>query len=601
MWRGVVERLDLMPVLAAIMALAVVPVALAQTVSTPPAGLIAPVTQGKGPAERVTDFQITPTAAQQRLRSDAIGRLGQALVAKSGEAQRQAELDLAVQVLGDTQGSLAGVGVVAEHALWLEQFSDVNNAMNNIGFAMGLAQVARDGWNGNDAAALTGGIKAWMNFAIGRWGTGAMQIGAIGAFVVDVTLRQWQSGLGEIAHDVQACHYLAWYKEHPRSVGEWKAAAWDLYLAAEKDTSRPYSDYLDKALDEYVGRAFKDLDIATYGDCGTSSFGQRATVEQQVAAEHKAVLQRMLADKVMPEIGERAWLRTLRAQAADARARLMPALNRQVVLEVTAYGYPGGTKVVMPLPSGGTWQGKLRDDGGFKTQITLFAIQKAGYPDTVRLEGPNGPEERKLTFNGAKLTAMFGAPETPVIARYTLNEGAATCQQRRIEGDAVSTETTTAPARGDHPVDFAMLPTGAWVVGQYEVGKGWSVASPGTVSTTAMSFGAPLYDGITGFDGCKIGVLAEGSLAEGGCTVKRFEAKQISAKVRVERTCTAPAKLTLSGIIASVVAGQMQYYPLDGPEGKMIVDLLRQGVSKGVEGGMPTGMPGMPQLPGAKP
>ena len=63
----------------------------------------------------------------------------------------------------------------------------------------------------------------------------------------------------------------------------------------------------------------------------------------------------------------------------------------------------------------------------------------------------------------------------------------------------------------------------------------------------------------------------------------------------------APAKLTLSGIIASVVAGQMQYYPLDGPEGKMIVDLLRQGVSKGVEGGMPTGMPGMPQLPGAKP
>ena len=127
--------------------------------------MLVPKVEGNGPAAHVTGFAIAPGAAAQRLKSDDIARLGQALIARSGEAQREADLNLGIQVLGDTQGSLGALGTLAQHALWLEQFGDLNNAMSNIGFVMALAQVARDGWNGNDKAALTGGIKAWMNLS----------------------------------------------------------------------------------------------------------------------------------------------------------------------------------------------------------------------------------------------------------------------------------------------------------------------------------------------------------------------------------------------------------------------------------------------------
>ena len=62
-------------------------------------------------------------------------------------------------------------------------------------------------------------------------------------------------------------------------------------------------------------------------------------------------------------------------------------------------------------------------------------------------------------------------------------------------------------------------------------------------------------------------------------------------------TCSAPARLTLTGIFTSIVTGKMNYYPLDGPEGQMIVKLLKQSMKKGVTGGMPA----MPSIPGVSP
>ncbi len=46
-----------------------------------------------------------------------------------------------------------------------------------------------------------------------------------------------------------------------------------------------------------------------------------------------------------------------------------------------------------------------------------------------------------------------------------------------------------------------------------------------------------------------------------------------------------------------MIAGKMAYYPLDGPEGQMIVEILKQSMKKGVTGGLP----GMPSIPGVSP
>ena len=418
-------------------------------------------------------------------------------------------------------------------------------------------------------------------------------------FVVDVTLREWQSGLSEIAHDLWVCHYKAWYQEHPRKTSEWIDKAWKLYLASEKGGKQAYADYVDAMLNEWVHKAFLDPQIATYGDCGTSSFGGRAYIEQKIEAEHKLLLQQMFAKKVMPEIGERAWMRTLRAQVKEAETHLMPRLNRTVTLEITAYGYPAGTIATMPLPAGGEWKAKLRDDGTRKAKITRFAILKAGFPDTVRIDGPNGPEERKLILTEDRLVAMFGTPITPVVTRYSLTEGAGSCTIKRIHDDGSVNEEQTADSRHpDKDVDFAILGNGSWVFGQYSLGSGWQVASPGVGQGENISFGAPYFDRISGLHGCSVGFLQDDKLAAGRCRITRYDEKRVSATTRIQRSCTADATIELSGIFASVISGKMTYYPMDGAEGQMILQVLKSSMSKGLVGGMPA-IPDAPMFPGA--
>lgn len=565
--------------------------------------LIEAVTEGKGPGEKVTGFRMARDAAAYRLPDADVAALGRALAGGSDAARTDSARDLGMKVLGFTSGGIAALGTLAEHALWVNGMSSLNNGLNNVGFVIALAQVARDAANGNDAAAVTGGVKAFMSFAISRWGWGALQIGGVALFVTDVLLTQWQSGLTGIATDVWTCRYQAWYKENGRSIGDWKVKAWELFLAAESRGDSSYETYIDGALNEYVGRAFRDTALDTYGDCGTSSFGDRDYIHRIIEAEHKAVLRRMLAEKVMPEIADRAWLRQVRGQIAEAEWRLKPKLNKEYLLDVTAYGVEGEARIVMPLPAGGEWSGKLRPEGTFKAKLTLYAVMKAGFPDTVRLETEAGTEERKLVMSGDRLTAMFGAPETPLVSRYTLSEGPQTCTVRRIAADgSVTTESATAEARPAAEVDFAMLANGAWVFGRYSPDGGWSPASPGTTTGTRITLGAPLHDNIRAFSGCSVGFLADDALAAGDCTVERFERKAVSAKVTIERICTAKASLDMAGVFSSLTGEGMTYFPLDGPEGKALVEILKRSMKEGVKGFEPgsvmvPGMPGMPGMP----
>jgi hypothetical protein len=559
------------------------------------------VTEGKGPGERVVGFRMAKDAMSHRLPDADVAALGAALNAGNEAARVGIARDLGMKVLGFSAGAVAAVGTLAEHAIWLEGMSSLNNGLNNVGFVIALAQVARDAANGNDRAAVTGGVKAFMSFAISRWGWGALQIGGVALFVTDVILTQWQSGLTEIATDVWTCRYQAWYKEKGRSVGDWKVKAWELFLAAEAKGDSSYETYIDGVLNDYVGLAFRDPELATFGDCGSSSFGDRDYVHKIIAAEHKAVLQKMLAEKVMPEISDRAFLRQVRAQVAEAEWRLKPRLNKEYTLDITAYGVEGPARIVMPLPAGGEWGGKLRPEGTFKAKLTLYAVLKAGFPDTVRLETGSGSEERKLVMSGDRLTAMFGAPETPLVSRYHLSEGAQTCAVRRIAPDGSATvETASAEARPDTDVDFALMANGTWIFGRFSPEGGWSPASPGTTTGTRITLGAPLHDTIRAFDGCSVGFLADDSLAAGDCAVERFERKAVSARVTIERTCTARASLEMVGVFSSMSGAGMEYFPLDGPEGKALVEILRRSMKEGIKGFEPgSGMvPGMPPIPG---
>lgn len=587
------------PVVLAAILLAVSGAGNAQQLDATLGPLIEVETTGKGPGETITAFRLSKNAIGIALPDEKVAALGQALLDSNAANEKQLSIDFALQSLGLGAGATNAAGTMLEHALWLDEFGPINSAMNHFGLAVAVLQMARDVASGDTRAATVGGLKAYLSWAISKWGWRGVQIGGVAFFVFDLTLSKWQSGLTEIAVDVWYCRYSAWYKEKGRSVPDWKIKAWDLYLAAEGKDDRSYDSYVDGVLNDYVGLAFADPLLATYGDCGASSFGDQANIKSIIMAEHKAVLRKMLATKVMPEIAQRARLRSLRAEVTQAQETLMPKLNRTLFLEVTAYGVAGAARVVMPLPAGGEWFGKLREDGTFRASITLYAALKAGFPDTVRLETENGVEERKLVLSGYRLTAMFGAPQTPLVSRYRLSETGLSCTLKRIAADGTaSSETTGADARPTAEVDFAMLANGAWVFGRFNPQTGWSPASPGMTTGTKITLGAPLYDNIRAFEGCTIGFLTDDALAKGDCRIERFERKAVNDRTTIERTCTATAELELIGIYSTMGSEGMQYYSLDGPEGQMMREILKRSMQEGVKSFDLNTLPGMPAIPG---
>lgn len=561
----------------------------------PPGALMVATTEGKGPGERVIAFAAAPDAARAALPDAAVRAAMTSLGAEAATARAEAELELGLTAVGDSIGTLGLWATMVEHGLFIAEFAPVNNALTNIGGVFALAQVSRDVWNGQNDAALADGIKGWLGFAASKWGWGALQIGSAAMFIVDATLREWQKGLVEIASEGLWCPYIAWYHDHGRPVSAWKKRAWDLFLQSERDGQISFADALDDELDSYLRLAFDDPMWITAGDCGTSTMGLgHAPTEAKLTAAYKGMLSAMLAQKVLPEIGERAWRRNLDAQIDWANTHLVPRLNATLTLEITAYGAPEGSRVVMPLPAGGTWGGKLRPEGTFKAQITRYALARAGFPDTVRLEGGAQPEERRLMLAEGRLTAMFGTPETPLVSRYRLTEQPGSCAIARIAPDGSrQDETATAEARPAQDLDMAMLPGGGWVMGAFRPEGGWSVASPGLADAGGrLTFGAPLWDGITGFSGCQMGFLTDDSVAQADCRVERSDSKQVSARTRIDRRCTAPARLELIGVHTAMMGGEMTYYDLDGPQGKILADVLRQSINRGVVGGM-AGLPGM--------
>lgn len=561
--------------------------------------LIAVETRGTGPAETVTAFRLSQDAQSIALPDQQVAALGQALLDHNKAAEEAASIDVALQSLGFRAGLQNAVGTVLEHALWFEELGPFNAVMNDLGLAIAMAQMARDVAKGDDRAATVGGLKAYLNYAVSKWGWRGVQIGGVAMFVFDLTLTKWQSGLTEIAVDVWYCRYSAWYRENGRSVGEWKVKAWDLYLASEGKSDQSYATYVDGVLNEYVGLAFKDQMLAGFGDCSGSSFGDQDSIRAIIMAEHKAVLRQMLAEKVMPEIAERARMRSLRAQVAKAQETLMPHLNRTFLLEVTAYDVIGPARVVMPLPAGGEWAGKLREDGTFRASLTLYAVLKAGLPDTVKLETEAGVQERKLVMSGDRLTAMFGAPQTPLVSRYRLTEGTQSCTVTRIAADGTKiAETGSADARPVAEVDFAMLANGAWVFGRFNPETGWSPASPGMTAENRITFGAPMYDNIRAFTGCVIGFLTDDAVAAGDCTVERYERKAVNDRTTIERVCTGTAGLEIIGVHSAMGDAGFQYFPLDGPEGQMMLEVLKRSMKEGVKSFDLDALPGMPAIPG---
>jgi len=213
---------------------------------------------------------------------------------------------------------------------------------------------------------------------------------------------------------------------------------------------------------------------------------------------------------------------------------------------------------------------------------------RAGFPETVRLETATGSETHGLLIAEGRMTTQFGTPKTPVVVRYQMEEGDQTCSVRRIKaGQPDTEETQTRPARAPSTFDMAVTNTGAMYLGRYNLDPlGWSPASPGRYTKAALLFGAPFHDNIQSFENCRFEMLKNDRLAEGSCTIERFERKAVSTQTTIERICISPATFELVGIFASM-GGKAKYYAMDTPEGEAIIDVMRMGLTKVSPGSNP--------------
>jgi hypothetical protein len=560
-------------------------------------------TEGKGPRETIKRFLPAPGYEAARLPSGPIKDISSSLLQGHRQVSQEKALALGMQVFGDTQGSFAAIGTLAEHALFQSSFSNVNNALNNVGLMFAAVQVARDAMAGNKEAAIYGGLKSWMNYAVGRWGWGSLQVGGVAIFVFDITLREWQAGLTELSEDIWRCRYRRYYQENGRSVNDWKVKLWSLYLEAEKSKGQPFGTYIDGVLNEYVSRAFDDsADLALYSDCGTSSMGDRQFVQDSLKAEYKQIIEAMLVKKVLPEIARMAWRKTVLDQVARANFYLKPDLNESFELMVTVYDLDGPARVVLPLVNGKAWSGSVRANGTFKTRVTKFALMKAGFPDIIKLQTEAGEQQAALSLAGDRLIAMFGTPKAQLISRLKWEEGPQECVVRRLEKNgAIDRKVVDREPRPVTLVDMAQLANGTTLYGQYDGKTGtWSLASPAIISDSKIDFGPPYMDHIQSVSGCQMGFLVADKVGKGSCRIERFEKKQVSSTVTIERRCHSDARITLVGAF-SRMGDEMRYVALDGQAGKILTDQLREGLIKGTEGFDPSMLNGSGlSIPGLK-
>lgn len=552
--------------------------------------LVVAVTEGRGPSERVLRFEVAPDADKFAYPQPEIDALAGALVARNRALSDSAQIDLAIKAFGLSQGGFAAIGTLAEHAAYLKGFSSINTALNNIGLVFALGTATRDASGGNTKVAVANSLKALANYAVSRFGSSALQIAGVASFIIDVTLSEWQSGLTEIAEDVQYCRYKAYYAANGMSVHDWQGKALELYKRAESGRDpKAFDTWLDGAVNEYVHRAFSSNSIDLYAECGGSSFGDTDYIQGLIEAEYKGEINEMLVEKVLPEITEYAWQRTLQGEVARANLYLRPDLNQTYRLEVTVYDADEDAQIYMELPSGGKWRGRLRADGTLQADITYYALMKAGFPEEITLVSEDGEETKELIIADGRMTAVFGMPATPLVARYSLREGGQECENKRVrDGGAAEFFTESRPAASLDHLDMAVTGAGTVYIGNFD-GSIWSLASPGRYTDAATLFGAPYFDNIASLENCSFDMFNAGRVAEGDCTIERFEEKQVSARTVIGRTCISTASIGMVGVFAAM-GGEMQYFDLDTPEGRAVIQTLRSVMGEHMPGFDPSSL-----------
>lgn len=596
-------------VTAALLA-AAAPGAQAQTTDSSP--FLEVQTEGSGPSERVARFVFSPQARQYRTPDAALSAIADAIAA-GGEARvRAAAFESSKDLYVDLFGGGKAIGTFLEHGAGVGGFGLLNTIMTWVGLVVAAESAASEFVENRDAAFFSETARGLLDFTTGLYGSSALQVAGISLFVFEVTLRRWHGATIAAGMDNWRPAYQAFYRERERSKNDWKRRLWEIHLLAERRNlddvqgqAQTFRVYLDAEINTYVNRAFQ-AEMALYwerGFAGLGATGDQRRIQEALVAEHKLALEAMIARDILPEIAERARNRTLQRILDRHNDAIRPLLNEEIELSVTAWGVPEGRVSFM---AGETdWGGALGADGTFSLTMTRLAYLRAGLPTSVALETPDGRQEREVALIDDQLIATFGTPPAPLVTRYRLTERGGHCRFVMRTGDrsqVISVQIRDLPPQQPVLMDFVTLDTGLIIAGRYDAdANNWRDASPGVwrENGTVLKFGPPRIDGLSEMHNCSLGFFtSQGDVLAGQCRFVNHQERPWAGGRLLERRCESTGEIAITGVFADMGDG-MSWHAMDGAEGAMISEIMRQSMKEGIPGFDPSQLEGL--VPGGLP
>ncbi|TDE37951.1 hypothetical protein [Antarcticimicrobium sediminis] len=580
--------------------------------------------------EKVVEFTINPEVKDRlaTMRSfvseRGLSQMTNSQIVSNREAMEKAAATEGWDTFNLGFGTGGAVGTVAENVLEMGGLKNVNSAMTNLGLFMTVWQVNIDLCSGDIQSAGRNAYKGILGYAIGTWGSSALQVGNVATFVIDVALQEFGKGAWLARTDAWRQVYTKYYREREanaeageygvqplwteskekklervkgqteggRTINEWKFLL--DYYRQKAHSSAGFEALVQTEVQRYVGRFWDSDDFQVESrniDSGSWGFGRGASltveIKENLEAEHRAKLMAVLVKKVFPEIARRQWYRSLEGVVRDLNDKTRLELNDVIRIDVGAFDLVAPAKIVLKKPNGGEWTGSLQPNKPRTLQITKLAMLKAGWPTEISLELPEGTQTRPLVPINDIAVISFGEPVTPMITVYDRKESAQSCTVTTIllNGERTVRTETRAAVTGD--LDIASYPIGeppnfsiSLVMGDFN-GDDWVAASPGAVGYggSGFYFTAPRYEDIQRITACEGGLLVGGSLAKADCTVERRIDSEDAKGTRIETLCTSKITIEPKGVYATV-GEQMKYIPLDGDVGKDLRNVLIQGMSK---------------------
>lgn len=326
----------------------------------------------------------------------------------NGMTPGQQAMELGQSVVSDWMGISGSMLTTITQTMYASEFAEgLGNAFNNVGLAAAMVQAAYDFSAGKDVELFVNLTKNLSNFAIGRWGSNALQLSFVGVYAIDYSLNKFATAAWDGRKEIWYEAYKTYYeKENKRTNKEWYSKFYWMWQDSKSSKDpNALKIAIDKELTSYVNafwdleetdQAFWQSEVQKTGFSGGG--GLNPKLIKEISDAHKARLVKELHGPVFDRLEETVrW--SLMEEYSKELITLKNYLNKVTTVLITENlkageksEYAGYTVRFGPLNDTAnvkSWTGKIKEDGTVQTKFTALGHIQSGAPDKLFLFEPD--------------------------------------------------------------------------------------------------------------------------------------------------------------------------------------------------------------------